>query len=182
MGSAIGDFERIGDHAVNMLGVAREISDKGISFSKSACAEIKVLESALEEIVALTVSAFAEKDLGKAKDVEPLEQVVDGLKARMRNSHITRLQNGECSIEAGFVWADLITNLERTSDHCSNIAGCIIEAANNEMTVHEALRDIRSDSPDYWDKYKNYLEKYSSKSEKDLQKINFDVAIDFIKS
>ena len=157
----IGDFERISDHSVNIVESAEEMKEKGLEFNKSAKKEIDVLCSAVTEILELTYKAYAEGDLEAALLVEPLEQVIDGLKEKMRTQHILRLQQGECSIVAGFVWSDLLNNLERTSDHCSNIAGCVIEAANNELTVHEALRDIRSDSPDYWDKYKNYLEKYS---------------------
>ena len=157
----IGDFERISDHSVNIVESAEEMKEKGLEFSDAAKNEIDVLTAAVTEILDLTYKAYTESDLASALLVEPLEQVIDGLKEKMRTQHILRLQQGECSIVAGFVWSDLLNNLERTSDHCSNIAGCIIEAANNEMTVHEALRDIRSDSPDYWDKYKNYLEKYS---------------------
>ena len=157
----IGDFERISDHSVNIVESAEEMAEKSIVFTDNAKKEIDVLCDAVIEILDLTYNSYINGDLQSAHLVEPLEQVIDGLKEKMRTHHILRLQQGECSIVAGFVWSDLLNNLERTSDHCSNIAGCIIEAANNEMTVHEALRDIRSDSPDYWDKYKNYLEKYS---------------------
>lgn len=157
----IGDFERIGDHAVNMLGVAREISDKGISFSKSACAEIKVLESALEEIVALTVSAFAEKDLGKAKDVEPLEQVVDRLTGHIKANHVGRLQRGDCTIELGFVLSDLLNNFERVSDHCSNIAVAMIEVAQNSFATHKYLHAVKDgENADFSERYDEYAIKY----------------------
>ncbi len=157
----IGDFERISDHSVNLVESAEEMRAKEIEFTDSAKKEIEVLTNAVSEILDLTYKAYSENDLEAAAMVEPLEQVIDGLKEKMRTHHILRLQQGECSIVAGFVWSDLLNNLERTSDHCSNIAGCLIEAANNEMTVHEALRDIRNDSSDYWDKYKVYLSKYS---------------------
>ncbi len=157
----IGDFERISDHSVNLVESAEEMKEKGLEFTESAKREITVLCNAVAEILDLTYKAYSEGDLETAYLVEPLEQVIDGLKEKMRTQHILRLQQGECSIVAGFVWSDLLNNLERTSDHCSNIAGCLIEAANNEMTVHEALRDIRSDSSDYWDRYKDYLVKYS---------------------
>lgn len=157
----IGDFERIGDHAVNMLGVAREISDKGISFSKSACAEIRVLESALEEIVALTVSAFAEKDLGKAKDVEPLEQVVDRLTGHIKANHVGRLQRGDCTIELGFVLSDLLNNFERVSDHCSNIAVAMIEVAQNSFATHKYLHAVKDgENADFSERYDEYAIKY----------------------
>ncbi len=157
----IGDFERISDHSVNLLESAEEMKEKGIEFTDNAKKEINTLCNAVTEILDLTYKAYIDNDIETAYLVEPLEQVIDGLKEKMRTHHILRLQQGECSIVAGFVWSDLLNNLERTADHCSNIAGCLIEAANNKMTIHEDLRDIRSNSQDYWDKYKNYLGKYS---------------------
>ncbi|MBQ6945008.1 MAG: Na/Pi cotransporter family protein [Ruminococcus sp.] len=157
----IGDFERISDHSVNLLESAEEMKEKGIEFTDNAKKEINTLCNAVTEILDLTYKAYIENDIETAYLVEPLEQVIDGLKEKMRTHHILRLQQGECSIVAGFVWSDLLNNLERTADHCSNIAGCLIEAANNKMTIHEDLRDIRSNSQDYWDKYKNYLGKYA---------------------
>lgn len=157
----IGDFERIGDHAVNMLGVAREISDKGISFSKSACAELKVLEAALEDIVGLTVAAFAEDDLGKAKDVEPLEQVVDRLTSLIKANHVDRLQRGDCTIELGFVLSDLLNNFERVSDHCSNIAVAMIEVSQNSFATHKYLHAVKDgDNADFSERYDEYAIKY----------------------
>ena len=157
----IGDFERISDHSVNLLESAEEMKEKGIEFTDNAKKEINTLCNAVTEILDLTYKAYIENDIETAYLVEPLEQVIDGLKEKMRTHHILRLQQGECSIVAGFVWSDLLNNLERTADHCSNIAGCLIEAANNKMTIHEDLRDIRSNSQDYWDKYKKYLGKYA---------------------
>lgn len=157
----IGDFERISDHSVNLLESAEEMKEKGIEFTDNAKKEINTLCNAVTEILVLTYKAYIDNDIKTAYLVEPLEQVIDGLKEKMRTHHILRLQQGECSIVAGFVWSDLLNNLERTADHCSNIAGCLIEAANNKMTIHEDLRDIRSNSQDYWDKYKNYLGKYA---------------------
>lgn len=157
----IGDFERISDHSVNLLESAEEMKEKGIEFTDNAKKEINTLCNAVTEILDLTYKAYIDNDIETAYLVEPLEQVIDGLKEKMRTHHILRLQQGECSIVAGFVWSDLLNNLERTADHCSNIAGCLIEAANNKMTIHEDLRDIRSNSQDYWDKYKNYLGKYA---------------------
>lgn len=157
----IGDFERISDHSVNLLESAEEMKEKGIEFTDNAKKEINTLCNAITEILDLTYKAYIDNDIETAYLVEPLEQVIDGLKEKMRTHHILRLQQGECSIVAGFVWSDLLNNLERTADHCSNIAGCLIEAANNKMTIHEDLRDIRSNSQDYWDKYKNYLGKYA---------------------
>ncbi len=139
----IGDFERIGDHAINLLGVAREISDKKISFSKSAHAELQVLEEALCEIIGLTVNAFAQNDLEAAADVEPLEQVVDRLTAEIKANHIGRLQRGDCTIELGFILSDLLNNFERVSDHCSNIAVAMIEVAQNSFSTHKYLKNVK---------------------------------------
>ncbi|MBQ3086716.1 MAG: Na/Pi cotransporter family protein [Clostridia bacterium] len=157
----IGDFERISDHAVNLLESAEEIKEKGIAFSDPAQRELKVLMAATEEIVFYTMKAFLDGDLAAASQVEPLEQVVDDLKDQLRLRHIQRLQKGECSIEVGFVWADLLTNFERVSDHCSNIAGCMIEMAHDAMDMHEYLNNIKHNNPVYQEKYKQYSEKYA---------------------
>ncbi len=157
----IGDFERIGDHAVNMLGVAREISDKGISFSKSARAELKVLETALEDIVTLTVDAFGENDLDKAKNVEPLEQVVDRLASHIKSNHVDRLQRGDCTIELGFVLSDLLNNFERVSDHCSNVAVAMIEVAQSSFATHKYLRTVKDGSnADFSERFDEFAIKY----------------------
>ena len=99
-----------------------------------------------------------------AHEVEPLEQVIDELKEQLRTKHILRLQQGECSMEAGFVWADLLTNLERTSDHCSNIAGCIIDMADNNMNLHETLKEVRKNNPEFDEMRDSFAEKYSFSS------------------
>ena len=125
-----------------------------------ASSNLTTLCSAVSEILSLSYTAFVNNDPKAARDVEPLEQVIDGLKAKMRNNHIARLKNGECSIEVGFVWADLLTNLERTADHCSNIAVCVIDAAENNMNLHESLRNIKKGSPYFAEKYTAYAEKY----------------------
>ena len=135
----IGDFERIGDHAVNLLKTAQEIDQKGIKFSGAASEELRVLLSALKEILSLTTRAFAQGDLSMAARVEPLEQVIDGLVTDIKSNHITRLQKGHCTIEMGFVLSDLLTNCERVSDHCSNIAVAQIETALNAYQSHEYL-------------------------------------------
>ena len=93
--------------------------------------------------------------------VEPLEQVIDHLKEQMRMRHILRLQQGTCSIGAGFVWSDLLTDLERTADHCSNIAGCVIDMEQNNMNIHESLRSVRNDSEDFQRQFRAYAAKYS---------------------
>ena len=145
----IGDFERISDHAVNVLESAEELRTKGLAFSKAAQRELDVLASATREILTLALRAFREKDMDAAGQVEPLEQVIDDLKEQMRTRHILRLQQGQCSIETGFVWCDLLTDLERTSDHCSNIAGCVIDAARHDLNLHETLRSVRHSDGTY---------------------------------
>ncbi|HBE75936.1 MAG TPA: hypothetical protein DDW15_08545, partial [Subdoligranulum sp.] len=125
---AIGDFERISDHAVNVIESAEEVKDKGLHFSDRAKKEIEVLCRAIDEIVTLTAKAFISGDMQAAAQVEPLEQVVDHLRDEIKDHHVIRLQNSECTIELGFVLSDILTNLERVSDHCSNIAGCVIDA------------------------------------------------------
>lgn len=145
----IGDFERISDHAVNVLESAEELRTKGLTFSKTAQRELDVLSKAVRDILALALQAFREQDMDAAGQVEPLEQVIDDLKEQMRTRHILRLQQGQCSIETGFVWCDLLTDLERTSDHCSNIAGCVIDAAQHDLNLHETLRSVRHSDGTY---------------------------------
>ncbi len=159
---AIGDFERISDHAVNILESAEELRDKKISFTDSARQELEKISDATLEIVSLASISFCEKNVELAYCVEPLEEVIDNLKSFLRSQHIDRLRLGNCSIEAGFVWSDLITNMERVSDHCSNIAGCLIDSAANNMNLHESLKLMRGESPLYKEKYKEYTERYTS--------------------
>lgn len=154
----IGDFERIADHSLNIVESAKELADKQLSLSAAAAAELAVLTEAVREILDLTYKAFSENDIHAAENVEPLEQVIDQLKEKLRTQHILRLQQSECSIEGGFVWSDLLTNLERTSDHCSNIAVCIIDSA--DMNMHKSLREIKSENPQYKEKYAAYAGKY----------------------
>ncbi len=155
-----GDFERIADHSMNVIDSAEELKLKGIHFSDDAQCELDIMISAVTEILDLTQQAFTENDLNSAACVEPLEQVIDEIKETLRTNHIKRLQNGKCSIEAGFVWFDLLHDLERVSDHCSNIAGCVIEAAHYHISLHEGLRFIRNDSTDYYEKFKHYKDTY----------------------
>jgi len=157
---AIGDFERISDHAVNILESAEEIRDKGILFSSEAKTELEALSGATLEIVDLAEKAFEEQSVERAHLVEPLEQVIDKLKKLLRTRHIDRLRLGNCGIEVGFVWSDLITNMERVADHCSNIAGCVIDIKENNMNLHESLKLIRNDSEFYREKYTEYKTKY----------------------
>ncbi|MBQ3050144.1 MAG: Na/Pi cotransporter family protein, partial [Oscillospiraceae bacterium] len=123
----IGDFERISDHAVNIMEVSKEMYEKDISFSEDAIAEIKVITSALEEILSIAMRSYVTEDAEMAKHVEPIEQVIDVLKEELRAKHIERLRKGNCTIELGFIFSDLLTNYGRVSDHCSNIAVALIE-------------------------------------------------------
>lgn len=158
---AIGDFERISDHSVNIVESAEEINQKQIAFSETARSEIEVMCSAVSEILTISYNAFMNNSVETAKTVEPLEQVIDGLKKKLRNNHIARLKKGDCSIEAGFVWADLLTNLERVADHCSNVAVCVIDAKENNMNLHESLRNIEEVNPEFNRMYKEFKNKYS---------------------
>ena len=156
----IGDFERISDHAVNLLESAEELREKKLAFSPAARAEFGTLSAAIDEILELSLDAFATGDVALAARVEPLEQVIDTLKEQMRTRHILRMQQGNCSIEAGFVWSDLLTNLERTSDHCSNIAGCVIDTAQHNLNLHETLKAVKRGDPRFQDSFRVYAEKY----------------------
>ncbi len=156
----IGDFERISDHAVNLLESAEEMREKKLTFSPAARAEFGTLSAAIDEILELSLDAFASGDVALAARVEPLEQVIDTLKEQMRTRHILRMQQGNCSIEAGFVWSDLLTNLERTSDHCSNIAGCVIDTAQHNLNLHETLKAVKRGDPRFQDSFRVYAEKY----------------------
>ena len=157
----IGDFERISDHAVNVLESAEELRQKGLSFSEAAMDELRSLTGAVGAILDLSMDAFVRTDLEAAAKVEPLEQVVDDLKESMRTRHMIRLQRGECSIGAGFVWSDLLTDLERVADHCSNIAGCVLDAARNNVGLHEALREFRVDNQEFMDQYDRFAGRYA---------------------
>lgn len=158
---AIGDFERISDHAVNILGSAEELQEKDLHFSGSASGELATLSAAIDRILAISLRAFAEGDVALAAEVEPLEQVIDKLKEEMRTRHILRMQQGGCSIEAGFVWSDLLTDLERTSDHCSNIAGCIIDAAQHNLNLHETLRTTKAADAVFRSRFDEYAHEYT---------------------
>ncbi len=159
----IGDFERISDHAVNLLESIEEMRNKNLKLTESAEKELHILTEAVSEILELSLAAFLNNDLPSAEMVEPLEQVIDGLKEKLRTRHIRRLQQEQCSIEAGFVWSDLLTNLERTADHCSNIAGCVIDMSFGNLNLHESLRAVRGDVEKFGDRYAVYKEKYALK-------------------
>ncbi len=156
---AIGDFERIGDHALNIQESARELKEKGLSFSGPAEEELKVLQSALEEILTAAVTCFEEDDPNAAKAVEPLEETIDRLTDEIRARHIRRLQSGECTIQLGFVLNDLLTNMERVSDHCSNIAVCVIEEREDHLERHAYLHDVKA-AGEFTESLDRDLEKY----------------------
>jgi len=158
----IGDFERISDHAVNVIESAEEMKDKRSEFSGVAKQEINLMIGAVNEILDLALDAFCNENLNSAFLVEPLEQVVDYLKDTIKKNHIARLRKNECTIELGFILSDLITNLERVADHCSNIAGCMLEMTHDDLDIHEYLRRIKKgDVKEFNEAYDNYMKKYS---------------------
>ena len=156
----IGDLERISDHSVNILESVEEMKEKKIDFSEGAKKEMEVLCGALTEILGLTVDALRRNDKDAAGCVEPLEQVIDHIKSILRNRHIARLKKGECSVEAGFVWSDLLTDIERTSDHCSNIAVSIIDAYAHNMNAHQSVQSMKKGNPAFLDMLDEYSRKY----------------------
>ncbi|MBE6728055.1 MAG: Na/Pi cotransporter family protein [Ruminococcaceae bacterium] len=157
----IGDFERICDHAVNISQTAAELNEKNLKLSERAAHELNILTTAVNEIIQLTTSSFSQNSISIAKSVEPLEQVIDLIKEELKIRHIERLQNGNCTIEIGFIWSDLLNDLERTADHCSNIAGCIIDMEHSQLTLHKFLGEVRKNDPYFRKKYKQYKQKYS---------------------
>ncbi len=157
---AIGDLERIGDHAKNILESAEELHQKKLQLSAEASQEISVLILAVEEIIEMSFRAFSTNDLAAAYRVEPLEEVIDDLKETLRLQHILRLQQGSCSIETGFIWSDLLTALERIGDHCSNIAACIVDLHHHNRNTHEAMRSAKLENRDFARQYADYAEKY----------------------
>ena len=161
----LSDFERLSDHAVNIVETAEEINDKELKFSDEAIKEIKIMIAAVREVLDMSVSAFEQNDLHKAVGVEPLEQVVDWLKVQIKSAHIERLRKQECTIEMGFVLSDVLTDLERISDHCSNIAVCMIEIAHDSFDMHEYINHLKSEKTNEYKKdYEFYKKKYSIKN------------------
>ncbi len=157
----IGDLERISDHTLKIARVAQELYDKEISFSKKAIRELEVMTKAITEIISITIEALINNNIGLAKRVEPLEEVVDILKAELKKRHIKRLRKGTCTIELGFIFADLIANYERISDHCSNIAVCIIQVNESSFDTHEYLHDIKEiQNGDFSTMFEEYKLKY----------------------
>ena len=158
----IGDLERISDHSVNLVESAEEIKDKELSFSEAASGEMKVMYGAVDEIITITADAFINADFDKAALVEPLEQVVDDLKDQIKRQHVIRVQKSQCTIEHGFVLSDILTNLERVSDHCSNIAGCLIEMSlHDTLDLHNYLHQVKAGGEEYNKNYQLYAKKYS---------------------
>ncbi len=162
---AIGDFERIADYGVSILNIAREINTKKLSFSDKAREELSVLKEAVDEILQLTVESFTTRNwteaVGKAEKVEVLEDVIDSLRTELKNRHIRRLQDGRCSIEQGFIFNDYIRNLEKVSDHCLNIALCLIQINEEAYDIHSYIKNRRKTSSEYRISYVDYIKKYA---------------------
>ncbi len=158
----IGDLERISDHAVNVVEAAEEMYQKKIKFSEEAFSEIEVIKGAVTEILDKAIEAFVNSDISLAKQVEPLEDVIDQLRTDLKSRHIERLRVGKCTIELGFILSDLLTNLERVSDHCSNIAVCMIQVKENNMDTHEYMNELKRDSDtEFKAKFNEYKKKYT---------------------
>ena len=158
----LSDIERISDHSVDLLESLEEMKNKKIEFSDAAKKELAVMAKAVGEILDMSEVCFASGDVSVATNVEPLEQVVDFLKEELKRRHVIRLQNSQCTMEHGFVLSDILTSLERVSDHCSNIAGCVIEIAGHDsMDMHSYLRGVKSDDTHFKDAFNDYLGKYT---------------------
>lgn len=159
---SLSDLERISDHALNLCGTALEIKEKNIQFSNDAKRELGVTTQALREIVDITIDSFMHDDFEKAAHVEPIEQVIDKLKDELKARHIDRLQKGECTVQLGFVFSDLLTNIERVSDHCSNIAVYTIQQDSPKLDTHKYLRKVKTESVgNFIEEYNSYEKKYS---------------------
>jgi phosphate:Na+ symporter len=157
----IGDYERISDHAVNIVESCEELRDKKIVFSDDANRELGVMRRAICDILDLSYRAFVNNDLEAASMIDPLEQVVDDLRDKIKLNHIIRLQKSECTIEHGFVLSDILTNFERVSDHCSNIGGCVIEIAKYDALDMHKYNRKNHNSEDFEQMYKEYSSVYS---------------------
>ena len=157
----IGDYERISDHAINIQESAKELYEKGMGFSKKAQEELEVFTRAIEDIMNMTLIVFEEEDVDMAKSVEPLEELIDYLSDELKNRHIERLREGNCTIEQGFVFSDITTNFERISDHCSNIAVSLIEIKDDEYDTHRYLDTVKHDSARFAEEYAHCKERYA---------------------
>ena len=155
----VGNFERISDHAVNLIESVVEMKEKGIMFSAECINEITVISDAIRENISTAFEAYKSDELSVAHKVEPLEEVVDNLSTELKNRHIRRLQNDECTVELGYIFQDVLTNLERISDHCSNIAGCLIET-DEKTNIHAYFSDVKENDEKFRSEYKEYSELY----------------------
>ena len=158
----VGNFERISDHAVNLIESVQECKEKGIKFSDECVNELKVITEAISENISTAFSSYITNDLSAAHKVEPLEEVVDNLSTELKNRHIRRLQNDECTVELGYIFQDILTNLERISDHCSNIAGCLIET-DEKTNLHAYLHDVKENDETFRNEFRTYSERYFAK-------------------
>ena len=157
----IGDLERISDHAVNIAESAEEMKDKGIQFSPAAQKEINTMVAAVREVLWNAREGFINDNMEMAACVEPLEEVIDDLRDAIKLHHIVRLQNNECTMEMGFILSDLLTNCERVADHCSNIAGCMLELSKEKaLDMHKYLYDVKHGNPEFDRRFREYQEKY----------------------
>ncbi len=178
----IGDFERIGDHALNIKDSAEEKFNKRLGFSEAAKEELRIMSQAINDIMAKTLTAVESVDLQKAMEIEPLEEVVDDLVRAVRNRHINRMQKGECSIEMGFVLGDLLTNYERIADHCSNVGSLLVEATLNQMQRHAYINDTKKHSQLFQEKYQKYKERYRLPGDsEDEQEKQIDLSVSPVK-
>ena len=157
----IGDIERISDHALNIAETAKEVHDKKITFSQKATEDIAVITEAVSEILDIATASLVNGDIELAKHVEPLEQVIDNLNRKIKTGHISRLRQGDCTMELGFILSDLLTNYERVADHCSNIAVCFIEMDRNSFETHEYLNQLKSGTEtQFSEMFESYRQKY----------------------
>ena len=158
---SVGDIERISDHSVNIMRAAKEIHEKNIKFSADAIHDLHVIGSAVEEIIAVTVNALINDSTVDAKKVEPLDQIIDKLKHKIKKNHIRRLREGDCTVEMGFILSDLLTAYERIAGHCSNIAVCILEPDNDTLESHDYLSHVKNEGENaFFEHYAEYKEKY----------------------
>lgn len=157
---SIGDFERISDHAVNIMEAAKEMNEKGLQFSEEAAAELGIFTKAMKDIINLSFDAFRIYDLDMAREVEPLEEVIDNLNAELKKRHIKRLLEGECTIEVGFVFSDIITNYERIADHCSNLAVSMFQVKEENFEPHTYIDNLKNDNNEFKKMYKEDRKRY----------------------
>lgn len=157
----IGDIERISDHAASIAKISREMHEKKLRFSHAAQIETEILETAVSDILEMSVTAFITNDAELARRVEPLEEVINGLRMELKNRHLRRLQQDKCTMELGFIFSDLLTNLERVSDHCSNIAVCLIQLRDDKFDTHEYITNLKENDKEFQEMRFQYVEKYA---------------------